>query len=249
MGLGKEAVMHDGSVALAEQRERPAAQAGDLATAAYRRIREAILRMEFQPGRRLQEAGIAARLGISRTPVREAFRRLQAEGLLQSLATRGVIVAEVSIDEIDDAYRIIEMLEALSSRLAAERLTADGATAVRLLLDQMQDAATATDLERWAGIDVQLHATIRTIAANPRLAQVADLVYPAIDRVRHLHLREGSEPERLAAETAAHRRLGEAILARDGAQAELLVRELFTKARQDNVRLLRRWVAPLRRSF
>ena len=64
-----------------------------------------------------------------------------------------------------------------------------------------------------------------------------------IDRVRHLHLREGSEPERLA----AHRR--EAILAGDGVQAEQVVRELFAEVRQDNVRLLRRWVAPLRRSF
>jgi DNA-binding FadR family transcriptional regulator len=66
-----------------------------------------------------------------------------------------------------------------------------------------------------------------------------------IDRVRHLNLREGSEPERLA----AHRRLGEAILAGGGVQAEQVVRELFAKALQDNVRLLRRWVAPLRRSF
>ena len=231
------------------ERSVPAAQAGDLASTAYRRIRDAILRMEFQPGQRLQETDVATWLGVSRTPVREAFRRLQAEGLLQSLATRGVVVPEVSIEEIDDAYRVIEMLEALASRQAAERRTEDGAAALRALLAQMQAAATAAELERWAGIDVDLHATIRSIAANPKLVQVADLVYPVIDRVRHLHLREGSEPERLAAETAAHRRLGEAILAGDGDQAEALVRELFAKARLDNIRLLRRWVSPLRRNF
>ena len=205
--------------------------------------------MELQPGRRLQEVEIAAWLGISRTPVREAFRRLQAEGLLQSLATRGVVVAEVSIEEVDEAYLVIEMLEALASRLAAERLTEDGAAMIRSLLSQMQEAAAATDLERWAKLDAELHTAIRALANNPKLVQVADLVYPVIDRVRHLHLREGSEPERLAAETVAHRHLGEAILDRDGEQAERLVRDLFTKARQDNVRLLRRWVAPLRRNF
>jgi len=231
------------------ERSVPAAQAGDLASTAYRRIRDAILRMEFQPGQRLQETDVATWLGVSRTPVREAFRRLQAEGLLQSLATRGVVVPEVSIEEIDDAYRVIEMLEALASRQAAERRTEVGAAALRALLEQMQAAATAAELERWAGIDVDLHATIRSIAANPKLVQVANLVYPVIDRVRHLHLREGSEPERLAAETAAHRRLGEAILAGDGDQAEALVRELFAKARLDNIRLLRRWVSPLRRNF
>lgn len=242
-------MLRNGTAPVAERTEEPAAQAGDLATTAYRRIREAILRMEFQPGQRLQEVEIAAWLGISRTPVREAFRRLQAEGLLQSLATRGVVVAEVSIEDIDDAYRVIEMLEALSSRLAAERLTADGAAAIGALLIQMREAAAATELERWAKVDAEFHTAIRAIAANPKLVQIADLVYPVIDRVRHLHLREGSEPERLAAETIAHRRLGEAILAQDGDRAEQLVRELFTKARQDNVRLLRRWVAPLRRSF
>jgi DNA-binding GntR family transcriptional regulator len=247
--MDEEQLLRNGTAMLAERAEEPAAQAGDLATTAYRRIREAILRMEFQPGQRLQEVEIAAWLGISRTPVRESFRRLQAEGLLQSLATRGVIVAEVSIEEVDDAYRVIEMLEALSSRLAAERLTQDGATAIRLLLDQMRDAAAATELERWVKVDGDFHTTIRAIANNPKLLQVAELVYPIIERVRYLHLREGSEPERLAAETTAHQRLGEAILAQDGELAERLVRQLFTKARQDNVRLLRRWVAPLRRSF
>lgn len=240
--------MQSAAVSLAE-RSGPAAQAGDLASEAYRRIREAVLRLEFQPGQRLQETDIAAWLGVSRTPVREAFRRLQAEGLLRGLPTRGVVVAEVSVEEVEDAYRVIEMLEGLSSRMAAERLTAGGTSALHALLGKMQAAAAAAELERWAKIDVELHATIRAIAANPKLIQVADLVYPVIDRVRHLHLREGSEPERLAAETAAHLRLGEAILARDGNQAEQLVRELFARAREDNVRLLRRWVAPLRRNF
>jgi DNA-binding GntR family transcriptional regulator len=240
--------MSSGTASVAEQ-SVPAVQAGDLASTAYRRIRDAILRMEFQPGQRLQETDVAAWLGVSRTPVREAFRRLQAEGLLQSLAPRGVVVPEVSIEEIDDAYRVIEMLEALASRQAAERLTEGGAASLRALLGQMQEAAGATELERWAGIDVDLHAAIRAIAANPKLIQVAGLVYPVIDRVRHLHLREGSEPERLAAETAAHRRLGEAILAGDGDQAEQLVRVLFAKARLDNIRLLRHWVSPLRRNF
>jgi DNA-binding FadR family transcriptional regulator len=60
----------------------------------------------------------------------------------------------------------------------------------------MQEAAAATELERWAKIDVNLHAAIRTIAANAKLAQVAEMAYPVIDRVRHLHLREGSEPKR-----------------------------------------------------
>jgi DNA-binding GntR family transcriptional regulator len=243
---GEELLLPNATIAVASE---PAARAGDLGTTAYRRIRDAVLKMELHPGQRLQEVVIAAWLGISRTPVREAFRRLQAEGLLRSLATRGVVVAEVSIDEVDDAYRVIEMLEALSSRLAAERLTVDGATAIRALLGQMQEAAAATELERWAKLDADLHTTIRALANNPKLVQIADLVYPVIERVRHLHLREGFEPAALAAETVAHRRLGEAILAHAGEQAEALVRALFAKARQDNVRLLRRWVAPLRRSF
>ncbi|MBI3974256.1 MAG: GntR family transcriptional regulator [Chloroflexi bacterium] len=221
----------------------------DLATRAYDGIREAILTMSFQPGQQLQEVALAHWLGTSRTPVREAIRRLQSEGLVESSSSRGVVVAQVSIDDVENAYLVIEVLEGLAGRLAAERLTDEGAIGLRRVLDELQHAAAAADLERWTQLDAELHDTIRAIAANPKLNQVANLVYPVIERVRSIYLREGHEPDQVAIATADHCVIGEAILARDATRAEALSRQLFAKAGADNVRLLKRWVSPLRRSF
>jgi len=220
-----------------------------LTTSAYQQIRAAILRMEFQPGQKLQETALAEWLGTSRTPVREALRQLQGEGLIETSASRGVVVAEVSIDDIENAYLVLEVLEALASLLAAERLADADASRLRAILDDMNDPASTMTVDRWAGLDSDFHDTIRSIAANPKLAQVANMVYPVIECVRSTYLREGSEPDRLATAISSHTELGEAILARDGPRAETLTRALFAKARLDNVRLLRHWVLPLRRSF
>lgn len=221
----------------------------DLAGTAYRQIREAILRMDLQPGQKLQEVALAEWLGTSRTPVREALRRLQTEGLIESYSARGLVVAEVSIEDIDNAYLVIEALEALSCRLAAQRLGDEGAAKIRALLIQMQEAASAAAVERWTKADHEYHDVIRDLSGNPKLQQVANLVYPVIERVRDIWLREGPEPDRLAGTTDDHVAVGEAILAGDAERAEALGKELFVKARLNNVRLLRHWVAPLRRSF
>jgi DNA-binding GntR family transcriptional regulator len=221
----------------------------DLATRAYGAIRDAILHLAFEPGQQLQEVALAKWLGISRTPVREALRRLQTEGLVESAGARGLVVAQVSIDDVENAYLVIEVLEGLSSRLAAQRLTEEGERELRRLLEQLRDAAATADLERWTQVDAEFHDAVRSIAANPKLSQMASLAFAVVERVRNIYLREGNEPDMLAIATADHCALGEAILARDERRAEELARALFAKAGADNVRLLRRWVSPLRRSF
>lgn len=230
-----------------QARHRP--RDGELAARAYRVIRDAILSAELQPGQLLQEAALAEWLGISRTPVREALRRLQTEGLVASSSSRGLVVAQISVEDVEHAYRVIEVLEGLSSRMAAERLDDQGAAHLRQLLEAMRAAASSGDLDEWARTDRDLHDHVRAVAANPKLDQVAGLVYPTVERVRNLYLREGTEPDRLARITREHCDLGAAILDRDPARAETLARRLFADAGRDNVRLLRQWVVPLRRSF
>lgn len=222
---------------------------GDLAARAYRGIREAILSISLQPGQPLQEGALADWLGTSRTPVREALRRLHSEGLVESATMRGFVVTQVSVEDVEHAYRVIEVLEGLSSRMAAERLDADSANHLRRLLDAMRKAAVAGRLDDWARTDADLHDYIRAAAANPKLSQMAGLMYPIVERVRNIYLREGNDPDRLARITQAHCDLGEAILGGDPQRAEALARQLFADARSDNVRLLRQWVVPLRRSF
>jgi DNA-binding GntR family transcriptional regulator len=221
----------------------------DLTHRAYTAIRAAILDRSFQPGQPLQESFLAQWLGTSRTPVHVAVRRLADEGLVEILANRRVIVAQVSVTDVENAYLVIEILEGLASRLAAQQLTDDGAVTLTILANRMKHAAATADLEAWIKVDAELHDTIRDIAANPKLSQTAKLVYPTIERVRNTFLREGSQPDRLAVASTDHCAMCEAIQSHDSARAEELTRCLFAKARQDNVRLLQRWVAPLRRSF
>jgi DNA-binding GntR family transcriptional regulator len=221
----------------------------DRATRAYAGIREAILNLSLQPGEPLHEVVLAERLGVSRTPVREAIRRLQSEGLVESSPSRGVAVAQVSVEDVENAYMVLEVLEGLAGRLAAQRITEDAANGLRRLISELQDAAVAADVERWTRLDAEFHDRVREIAANAKLSQTASLIYPVVERVRSTYLREGHQPDMMAVATEEHCAIGEAILAQDADRAEALTRRLFARAGADNVRLLKRWVSPLRRSF
>lgn len=221
----------------------------DLASMAYREIRHAIINLSFQPGQRLQEAYLAEWLGTSRTPIREVLKRLRGEGLISSLSSRGAIVAQVSVEDVEDAYYVIEAMEGMASRLAAARLTDQTVAEMGVCLELMTTTSTLDDLAAWTTADSQFHDTVRSSAQNSKLDLVAHVIYPTIERVRSMYLLEGNEPDRLVVATEAHLALGEAIFARNEEKAETLARSLFKQARQDNIRLLRQWIVPLRRSF
>ena len=137
----------------------------------YDKIRESIWGTALQPGRRLQDNALAELLGTRRTPVREALRRLQAEGLIDRYSARGAVVAQVSIDDVENAYLVLEVLEALASRLAAERMSDAGATKPRHLPSQLRDAASAGALQQWTTADGPCHGPNRSVADNPTAAQ------------------------------------------------------------------------------
>jgi GntR family transcriptional regulator, rspAB operon transcriptional repressor len=225
------------------------ARGSSRATHAYSEIRRSIIDLSFQPGQQLQESFLAQLLGMSRTPIREALHRLEGDGLIESVSSGGAVVAQVSVDDVDNAYYVIEVNEGLASRLAALRMGADGASSLRACLDRLEAATMAGDFDAWEVIDAEFHEAIRAIARNPQLNQVAHVIYPIIERIRGMYLRDGHGTEKLAEAMAHHRELGDAILAGDGDAADALARDLFMKAHHDNVRLLRRWVTPLRRSF
>jgi DNA-binding GntR family transcriptional regulator len=220
---------------------------GDLAAYAYAAIRAAVISLEFHPGEALQETALARRLGASRTPVREALRRLQGEGLVDVAPSKGMIVSQVSVQDVENAYYIIEALEGVSARLASERREPGAADGLKEVMDRF--ATSTLDLDDWIRIDSAFHDAIRQMASNPKLVQTSSMVYPVIERVRHMHLREHPDAAVVADQSAAHIAIGRAILNGDGERAESLMRELFRLARIDNVRLLRQWIVPLRSSF
>jgi DNA-binding GntR family transcriptional regulator len=157
-----------------------------VATTAYHRLREAILEGRIRMGSRINEADLAVEWRISRTPIRDALRRLEAEGLVQASPGRGVIVPVLSRADVDELYTLRESLEGMAARLAAERATPPFLSQLNILLKTYGAALKRDDLAQLAEIDAALHDAVAQMAQNRRLEQAAS---GARLRLHHVHAR------------------------------------------------------------
>ncbi len=136
----------------------------------YDRLRAAILSGELAPGVPVIEAEIAAMLGASRTPVREALRRLETEGMLEPRGARGSVVRELKRDEVECIFEIREALETLAARRASRRLSErDLAEFARLIERMAEHVDDASEMER---LDTQFHDRILALAEGDRLKRM-----------------------------------------------------------------------------
>jgi DNA-binding GntR family transcriptional regulator len=150
---------------------------------AYRVMREALRSGAFRSGEHLREAEVAKRLRISRTPVREAFHRLVAEGLLNVGRWNGVVVAELSAAELVQLYAVREALEGTAARLAAEHATEVEIERLSEIADA--EAAAKTDPNRLVIINSELHQTMYAAAHNRYLLQALNTVVDTLGLLRH----------------------------------------------------------------
>ncbi|MCL5263679.1 MAG: GntR family transcriptional regulator [Chloroflexi bacterium] len=185
----------------------------------FTRLKAAILDGTISPGQRLTEEGLAAQLGVSRTPVREAIKRLEAEGHLKVVPRRGIIVPRVTAEQVDELCAVREAMEGLAARLAAERVQAQEIARLRYLLDQMASLYEKGDVPALVRANLDFHITICKAARNALLLQMYGRL---VDMLQILTLRlnllrqDQSFPE--------HRAIFLAIEARDPAEAERLAR-------------------------
>ena len=203
-------------------------------------LRSMILRGEFGPGERLGEAALAERLGLSRTPLRQAMDRIAEEGLIERVATGGCRVARFTMADILDAIELRGVIEGTAARLAAER-GADPGLSKRLgaVLTALDEAVRPTEFDFAAY--VRLNAEFHDILA--RLAGSA-MIEREVRRANHLPAAspnaflQGQElipdfQDSLRRAQGQHRALAEAIAAREGARAEALAREHARLARRN----------------
>jgi DNA-binding GntR family transcriptional regulator len=134
-------------------------------------LRRAILEGALPGGTRLRQADIAARLGISTTPLREALRELASEGLVRLDAHRGATVVELDQSEIEEIYDLRKLLEPAALRRAAERITPDEITRARALCDRMR---IETDPTVWAELNTAFHDVIIQASHSPRLVDIIE---------------------------------------------------------------------------
>lgn len=196
--------------------------AGSRSEDAYWAIRNALRLGEFRPGDRLREADLAEKLGISRTPVREALRRLLADGLVTSLPHQtGLVVTTLDQEKVAQIYAVRDVLEGLVGRLAASSAS-DGEVAVlREMLDQ-QESTDPTDTEELARLNEIFHAVLYRCARNQYLLEILSAFEST------LALLPGTtyaSPGRALAALSDHAQLVAAIEQHDPTEAERAARE------------------------
>lgn len=165
---------------------------------AYEMLRAAILSGEFNPGERLVESDLAGRLGISRSPVREAIRRLQQDGLVEVRARSGIFVATIPLGEVDAFYRMRAALEGAAASLAAERASTEDLAHLAVLLERAERAVDAEDYPLVVLIADEFHRAIHAAARSERLFALLSQIYGQVMHYRNRTLRmPGRAPDAL----------------------------------------------------
>ena len=190
----------------------------DLGEAAYARIRAAIREGTLAPGLRLTETDLAARFGVSRTPVRQAIARLEAEGLLTHEPRRGLTVTQPDHAQVVELYVMREILEGAAARLAAQHASDTELAAMAELIEE--EPLAFSDALRLAAINQRLHGLLYLAAHNRYLLRSLEQLGATMALLPSLLTRSG----RAEQAHAEHRALLAALLARDGAGAEAAAR-------------------------
>jgi len=192
-------------------------------------LREAILDGLLLPAAWLREDELAEALEVSRTPVREALRRLADEGLVIKTAHHGTVVASISFEEVLALYVVRQNLEGLAARLAAVKGPPDVAEKLRRIGDKMRREAERGDASATAQLNLEWHRTLLEAAANPYLTRFLNQVEYA---VRRLPVTTFVQPGRAEQVLAEHDAVVRAVAARDPDAAEAAAREHMQRSRE-----------------
>lgn len=178
----------------------------------FNTLREEILKGELEPGARLMEIHIAERLGVSRTPVREAIRKLELEGLAIMLPRRGAIVAHITISELEDVLEVRRVLEGLTIDLACKKITQEELNKLRESQEEFRKAIMGNDLILIAQKDVAFHDIIYNASRNKSLIQILNNLREHMYRYRLEYIKDAQKRKTLVDE---HREIINAIEKRD----------------------------------
>lgn len=156
----------------------------------FNTLRQAILRGELKPGERLMEIKLANKLGVSRTPIREAIRMLELEGLVIMIPRKGAEVADISEKSLRDVLEVRGALEELAVCLACKRIDEEGITRLRQAAKEFKAVLGSEDVTRIAEADVAFHDIIYTATGNERLIQLLNNLREQMYRYRVEYLKQ-----------------------------------------------------------
>lgn len=192
---------------------------------AYQALQAAIVDGRLSPGTRLSVPALAARLGVSRSPVREALTRLISDGLAVEVPHRGAVVAHLTLADLLPVYELREVLEGLAARLAAIRIESHGEARLRRVLADHAVAADRDDRPAATAADVAFHTGLREIASNAELEKTLGGIQARIRvAMRTTVVTEGPRPA-----IADHEKILDAVMAKDPERAERYARAHITR--------------------
>lgn len=192
-------------------------------------LRDAVRRGILQPGERLMEIQLAEDLGVSRTPVREAIRKLEMEGYVIMMPRRGTYVADLSIRDINEVFEIRTSLESLASGLASERINEDELEKLQRLLVEIGAYIKSGDMESIVRTDTEFHDLLYQASRNTRLVGIISNLREQLTRFRTTSM---SFPGRLKATLEEHRKIVEAIAQGDEKAARKAAEHHMEKSEQ-----------------
>jgi DNA-binding GntR family transcriptional regulator len=208
-----------------------------LVNRAYQELKRIILEHQIPQGGKLNEIELAAALGISRTPVREAINRLGKEGLVEIFPQRGAFVIQYSEKDIYDLFLIRENLEGLAAYLAAERVTEQDLARLESCICGFREPYSKRDVQRYAREDFKFHQTIVLLSDARRLI---NLIAGLHDHIRIFRLTPIGLSSRMKTSLVEHQKLLEALKRKDPGEADRRMRLHIRHVRDgvmDNIKL------------
>ncbi len=188
----------------------------------FNTLRQAILKGELEPGERLMEIQLAERLGVSRTPIREAIRKLELEGLVLMIPRKGAEVAKISEKSLRDVLEVRRSLEELAIELACARMNEEDIQNLEVAQNAFQEAVAHGDAMTIAESDEHFHDIIYNGTGNTRLVQILNNLREQMYRYRLEYIKDEDKRQILLVE---HEQIFKAIRNRHVAEAKAAARE------------------------
>jgi DNA-binding GntR family transcriptional regulator len=200
-----------------------------IADSARKHLEEQIIQGELRPGQQIKEQEVASSLGISRSPLREAFKILEADGLLRREPRRGVFVSELSSLDIWEIYTLKIALYSLAVTLAMDKMSETHLEKLEGIVGEMETVVSRKkdpDVIRYEELNQLFHETTASIAGHRRLLKMQQSLN---NQVKRISFRSFADPNHLRDSSRYHRKILQAIKAKDKEVAERLTREHILK--------------------
>jgi len=184
-------------------------------------VKDSIINGRLKPGERVPEHEIAENFGISRTPIREAFRQLESEGFITVIPRKGAVVSPITAKDVSEFYAIKSLLEGYAAGLACTKFTEKELKKLTQINKQMQKCATKNDVQGFYRLDNQFHEIFLSSCGNDKLCVLAHQIAQQFERFRIMAL---SMPGRMKTSIKQHEDIIKAFTERKAGLVEKLVR-------------------------